>query len=95
METTAKKPWKQMWKHHLQEKYSETADRWNAEWDKETPEDMTDNSKVVFCLCYQQMQEALNSLPDEPQILVRSAVTSRFEQMQQTMDEILEVFAKA
>ena len=75
------KTWKQRWKDHLRSKYSETAEQWSEETD----------DRAVFCLCYRQMQDALNSLPDEPQPLVRDAVTARFETIQATMDEIREV----
>lgn len=87
------KTWKQMWTEHLQSKYEEAAERWGAEWDQETDKSMMDNEKVVFNIMYYQMKEALDSLPDDPQTLVRSAVTSRFEQMQKAMDEILQVYA--
>ena len=87
------KTWKQMWTEHLQDKYEEAAERWGAEWDQETDKSMMDNEKVVFNIMYHQMKEALDSLQDDPQTLVRSAVTSRFEQMQKAMDEILQVYA--
>ena len=75
--------WKKMWKKHLEHKYAEHAIRWENE---------TRDDRLVFCILYMQMQEALDSLDDEPQTLVRSAVTSRFETIQKAMDCILDVF---
>lgn len=78
------KTWKKMWQDHLRNKYGESAKRWQNE---------TNDDRMVFCILYQQMQDALESLTDEPQTLVRSAVTSRLQSIQKSMDEIAVVFS--
>lgn len=77
------KPWKQMWKDHLARHYGEAADRWKNE---------THDDRLVFVNCYRIMQEALDTLPDEPNNFIACAVTNRIHDTMKTLDEIAEVF---
>lgn len=77
------KTWKQMWKDHLQNKYGKAAERWENE---------KKDDRLVFVTTYRKMQDALDTLDDEPHNLVKSAMASRLQEMQEPMDEILGVF---
>ena len=77
------KTWKQMWKDHLERHYADAAERWEHE---------TKDDRLVFCITYRKMQEALDSLPDEPHIFIQQAVTSKIWTATRMMDKILEVF---
>lgn len=77
------KPWKQMWKDHLRNRYGAAAERWKDE---------THDDRLVFVNCYRKLQEALDSLDDEPHYFVALAVTERMQGTMKTMDEIAETF---
>ncbi len=77
------KPWKQMWKDHLRNRYGDAAERWKDE---------THDDRLVFVNVYRHMQEALDSLPDEPHLFIANAVTSKIMTTTRMMDEILIVF---
>lgn len=77
------KPWKQMWKDHLQQRYADAAERWKDE---------THDDRLVFVNVYRILQEALDSLPDEPHNFVACAVVSRMRESMETLDSIAEVF---
>lgn len=78
------KTWKQMWKDHLRNRYEEASERWSH------PGVFDD--RLVFCISYHRMQGALNTLPDEPHLFIRGAVTSKLEETCRMMDEIAERF---
>lgn len=77
------KSWKQMYKDHLRRHYGDAAERWKDE---------THDDRLVFVNCYRIMQEALDSLPDEPHNFVRVAVTRKIHETMETLDSIAEVF---
>lgn len=77
------KTWKQMWKDHLERHYADAAERWKDE---------THDDRLVFVNVYRQMQEALDSLPDDPHNFIANAVTAKIQTATRMLDEILEVF---
>ena len=78
-----KKSWKKMWTDHFRMKYSETVERWT---------DCRSDDRLIFCNVYRMIMRALDSLPEDPDVLVKSAMVSKFHEEQEALDRILVVF---
>lgn len=76
------KTWKQMYKDHLQQRYGAAAERWRS----------ATGDRRVFANCYRTMQEALDSLDDNPNFFVTCAMANRISDVMKVMDEIAETF---
>lgn len=78
-----KKSWKKMWTDHFERKYAEAASRWSGCYS---------DDRLVFCNVYHMIMRALDSLPEDPDVLVKSAMVSKFHEEQEALDRILVVF---
>jgi len=79
------KSWRQIHLDHIRFKYAKKA----AEWGK--LERLYDD-RLVFCNVYRLMEEALNSLPENPINYVCVAMNKKMEADRRMLDEILDVF---
>jgi hypothetical protein len=77
------KSWKKMWTDHFERKYADAASRWA---------DCRSDDRLVFCNVYRMILRALGSLPEDPDVLVKSAMVSKFHEEQEALDRILVVF---
>lgn len=78
-----KKCWKLRWKDHFRVKYADVVSRWEGRFD---------DDRVIVCNVYHMVMRALDSLADEPDILVKGAMGVKFEQEQKVLDKIVEHF---
>ena len=78
-----RKNWKTMWKDHFRMKYLDHVERWEGKHD---------DDRVIVCNVYHMVMRALDSLADEPDVLVKGAMNVMLEKEQATLDKILTVF---
>ena len=81
----AEKSWKQIHLDHIHFAFRAKAEEWSKE-------ERLHDDRLVFCNIYRLMEEALNSLPDEPNNYVCVAMNRKMEADRQILNEILAVF---
>ena len=79
------KSWKQIHLDYIHFKYRAKAEEW-------LKLEYVHDDRLVFCNVYRLMEEALNSLPEEPNNYVCVAMNRKMESDRQMLEEILDVF---
>lgn len=87
-EYSVRRSWKAIMLFAWADKYGAKADEWN----KISPP-VADDRRVYISI-YQQIYEAIDSLPDNPLPWIATAVQHELVRERKLMDEILEYFSK-